>query len=742
MRGRTFIVALMAVLFTPMLHAQPGRRRALLIGINDYSASRLPILQRGMSDRAWSNLDGTVNDVDIMRDLLITLYGFKRADILTLTDQQATRDAILRALKQHLLATAQNGDVVFFYFSGHGSQVRNSRSNEIDQLDESLVPANSRCGAKDIRDKELLPFFNGILDRGARLTIVLDTCHSGSGARGLDGGLRYRAIKPDLRDVADPSIGLRPEQRGALILSAAQDFDLAFEMLAERGTIRGAFTWALARALRDAEGGEPASDTFLRARARLHAERPAQDPVIAGGADARRSPFLGVRLDRRNHREVIAVVKATGVGTYLLEGGWASGVTIGSELRFLGDLSGHDDVILEVTSLLGVAHSIACVRRGAALLHPGALLELVTWAAPAGPPLRVWISHAQHDVLAVAGALHDEAAHRGIRWIDDPTDVSPTHLIRWHDDAWELVTDGHQSRSARASLDGVSAGASLFVQIPVLPQLMDAIGSIDGVELTSSPQTADYVLAGRFAQNHIEYAWVRPFVTASDRARSVLPLRTAWTAANDAIALREGLVRLRRVQGWHELRSPAASGSHYRLAVRRTDDGVLVEDGKLVGKNRYRLALREREPTADPLFSRYVYLFVIDSDGTSVLLFPAPENGPVENLLPFTPTPGQPLRKAPVEIPLVGTRPFVVGEPYGLDTYFLLFTDEQLPNLASLEWRGVRGPRSAARNHPLEDLLALTLTGGRSPDEPIRTPPNWSIEKAVFESVPPRRSAR
>ena len=43
-------------------------------------------------------------------------------------------------------------------------------------------------------------------------------------------------------------------------MSAAQDFDLAFETLDDQKKIRGAFTWALARAMRDADPGEPASE--------------------------------------------------------------------------------------------------------------------------------------------------------------------------------------------------------------------------------------------------------------------------------------------------------------------------------------------------------------------------------------------------------------------------------------------------------------------------------------------------
>src|SRR5436309_10620517 len=272
MSARTWIAVVL--LLGGALEIQAAGRHALLIGINDYSASHLPAIPgRSVPERDVPNLDGAVNDVQIMRDLLVTLHGFNASDIGILTDQTATRSAIFRELGQRLVESTRSGDVVFFYFSGHGSQVRNSRSREADRLDESILPADSRRGAPDIRDKELLAIFNAILDRGARLTIVLDTCHSGSGARGLDGGLHYRGVSPDLRDVADPFDAPAPERRGALVLSAAQDFDLAFETLDDSGKIRGAFTWALARAMRDADAGEPASETFLRAAARLHAER-------------------------------------------------------------------------------------------------------------------------------------------------------------------------------------------------------------------------------------------------------------------------------------------------------------------------------------------------------------------------------------------------------------------------------------------------------------------------------------
>src|SRR3954454_20643545 len=240
------------------LHAGAApHRRALLVGINDYTASTLAARPRGVPapGRGWPNLGGAVNDVEIMRDMLVAAYGFDRNDIVTLTDQAATRDAILRGIDQHLVNPAAKDDVILFYYAGHGSQVRNSLSDERDKLDESLVPADSRAGAPDIRDKELRMLFNRILDHGARLTVILDNCHSSSGARGLGTGARPRGVKPDLRDVADGVNVPRPESRGALVLAAAQDVDTAWEMRDSEGKFHGAFSWAWMRAMRDSASG-------------------------------------------------------------------------------------------------------------------------------------------------------------------------------------------------------------------------------------------------------------------------------------------------------------------------------------------------------------------------------------------------------------------------------------------------------------------------------------------------------
>lgn len=733
----SFRMWIAAAILTAAVSPAQAARRALLVGINDYSASRLPAAANAVRPHEVPDLDGAVNDVVMMRDLLVALYGFSHSDVTVLTDQQASRDAILRALDTRLVAPTQKGDTVVFYFSGHGSQVRNSLSKEADRLDESVLPADSRRGARDIRDKELLAIFTRILDRGARLTVILDTCHSGSGARGLDGGLRHRGVEPDLRDVADPFDAPAPESRGALVLTAAHDFDLAFEMRDEHGNIRGAFSWALARAMRDADCGESTRETFLRAQARLHAERPAQEPVLAGDDTALHAPLFGLRTDRREQRAIIAVQRATGPATYRLEGGWASGITVGSELR----LPHRPEVRLQVRELLGVGHAVAELTAGNARLLPGTLLEIETWAAPPTPPLRLWAPRAPNALTAAAEMLRGEAERRGICWIDDPTVTTPAHLLRWRGE-WELVTQGRSSRvGTGAPLGSVPSGSSLFVQLPVTEDVFRSLRGINGVDLVPDPENADYILAGRLRRGRIEYACVRPFVTEAERARSVLPVRTAWTAAAQSAALRELVVRLRIVHSWQDLRSPAGSSWPYALAVRGEGDGMLMEDGPLIGNEHYKLVLRRRPlPDSHPVYARYLYVFVVASDGSSTLLFPPPPLGSVENVLPVTQEPGRPIENPPDEIALTKA-PFVVGKPYGIDTYFLLSTDEPLPSLDGLKWRGVRAPNDR-RTSALEELLAEVRTGKRSASDSIRTPANWTIDKVTFEAVPPRRSER
>jgi uncharacterized caspase-like protein len=723
----TIIITL--ALFAPLAIAAP-RRSALLIGINDYTASRLTAIRAAAPGRDWPNLSGAVNDTAAMHEILVLLHGFDGSDIVTLNDQSATRSAILAAANT-LAAQVSKDDIVFFYFAGHGSQVRNSRSDEPDKLDESIVPADSIRGAPDIRDKELRRIFNAILDRGARLTVMIDACHSGSGARGLLTLARPRGIRPDLRDVADGSAdGSRPENRGAVVISAAHDDEEAREARDDRQTMHGAFTWAWMRAMRDAAADEPAMETFTRAQARLRAEMPFQNPVLAANAEQRLSPFLGADERVRAARTVFAVERVRD-GTALISGGWAQGVTVGSELRVAGD---NSQPPLTVTTLLGLGRCEARVP-AAAHVRSGMLLELAGWAAPPPRPLRVAIPRADTDVAAFARRAAKIAAERGLKWVVDPTVRTPEQLLRRAGSRWELLdASGHASSHASdgdalQALGRLHRGTSLFVQLPATSMLAAQIAGPAVIEVVGNAEEADYALAGHFVRNRVEYAWVRPNARRSDRRASGLPLRTTWTASagDTALVLRNRALRLHKIEAWNLLESPPEGRWPYRLALRGQRDQQLVADGGTVaGNDAYALELRAASPAVVRAGRRHVYVFTIDSYGQSMLLFPV--SGSVENHFPLAGA-----TRPPQVIPL-GAK-FEVAPPYGVDTYILLTTDEPLPNPWILQWDGVRGPMPAATT-ALERLLLLTSSTERSAG--VLTPATWSIERIVIESVRPR----
>ncbi|MGY4346625.1 hypothetical protein ACVWXM_003092 [Bradyrhizobium sp. GM7.3] len=81
------------------------RRRAVLVGINDYHG-------------AANNLPSSVNDVNAFEEVLKKQYGF--ANIVRLVDSEATVGNVTAALRE-LFADVSPDDRLVFFFSGHGT---------------------------------------------------------------------------------------------------------------------------------------------------------------------------------------------------------------------------------------------------------------------------------------------------------------------------------------------------------------------------------------------------------------------------------------------------------------------------------------------------------------------------------------------------------------------------------------------------------------------------------------------
>ncbi|MBK6822955.1 MAG: caspase family protein [Saprospiraceae bacterium] len=116
----------LTLLITSLL-GQGQAKKALLIGVGNYPETG-----------GWASIN-SANDIKLIKTALES-QGFKAEHIAEISDSKATRQGILAAIKNDLLPKVKAGDMVYFQFSGHGQQRPDKDGDEIDGLDECIVP--------------------------------------------------------------------------------------------------------------------------------------------------------------------------------------------------------------------------------------------------------------------------------------------------------------------------------------------------------------------------------------------------------------------------------------------------------------------------------------------------------------------------------------------------------------------------------------------------------------------------
>jgi hypothetical protein len=266
-------------------------RRALLIGINRYPFFR-PEYQ----------LRGCINDVALLREFLLEAWNFPAGSIRELLDEAATVEAIRRELA-FLGEQASEGSWIVIYFSGHGSRRPDARADratssttcragdELDGWDETWVPHDSGRApypSCDLVDDEIRGHLKAILDRGAGVMFVADSCRSGTVYRDpFEVGTQIRQVPPDERRPDSfpdfPRID-RTElfATGRLhTLCACYDHQFAIE-LETSGKVHGAFTYNLVRTLATLPSGATFADLRERMQLRLQSGFSNQWPRFEG----------------------------------------------------------------------------------------------------------------------------------------------------------------------------------------------------------------------------------------------------------------------------------------------------------------------------------------------------------------------------------------------------------------------------------------------------------------------------
>lgn len=281
---------------------------ALLVGINDYPA---PV----------PKLRGCVNDIARVETFLTTRLDptSHTLNLLKLTNQEATRQAVIDGFRGHL-GRARANDIVLFYFAGHGAQEAvpiEMQRTEPDDRSETLVCYDSRtANSRDLTDKELAHLIGEVAEHAPHILVVLDCCHSGSGTRNAANTYAVRSAPPDMRPRAlssllfaentAPASDVPSGQRTRslrqvevkikhgrhVLFSACHEREEAHELTAE-GEPRGAFSYYLLHALSNASSFPSYRDLFKRAESAVRARFTRQTPQLeATHNEDLNTPFL------------------------------------------------------------------------------------------------------------------------------------------------------------------------------------------------------------------------------------------------------------------------------------------------------------------------------------------------------------------------------------------------------------------------------------------------------------------
>lgn len=125
-----------------------------------------------------SKLGGCINDVNCLEEFLSGRgYVVKRYTDDTIEDKP-TKNLIMRTLKETVLSLVK-GDTLFIGFSGHGSQISDTSKDEIDGLDECIVPCDYQKTGM-ITDDQLGDIIKSATE-DTKIFGLFDCCHSGTG---------------------------------------------------------------------------------------------------------------------------------------------------------------------------------------------------------------------------------------------------------------------------------------------------------------------------------------------------------------------------------------------------------------------------------------------------------------------------------------------------------------------------------------------------------------------------------
>ncbi len=234
---RTVVFDRAAVAVAPPAPAPPSHEQwAVIIGIGRYDNAAIPTLRY------------TVADAELVYQVLTTTGGFKKDNVLLLTDtteRKPTLRNIKYALGTFLARSARKNDTVLMFYAGHGAPEVDQRGLERDGLSKYLVPSDADPDdlfSTALPMDDLQTIFARI--ESERVVAFLDACYSGAA-----GGRTFASKKTRAGHVDDLFLERLTRSKGRAIITASRPAEVSVELPELE---HGIFTYYLVQALRGA----------------------------------------------------------------------------------------------------------------------------------------------------------------------------------------------------------------------------------------------------------------------------------------------------------------------------------------------------------------------------------------------------------------------------------------------------------------------------------------------------------
>lgn len=248
-------------------------KRALLFAINNYQGD--------------GDLNGCINDqINICHKLVEENFGFY---IQNFRDSEVTWRNFVDKLTD-LVKSAAPGDELLVHYSGHGTQVLDKSGDESDGYDEALYLYD-----KPLTDDTLNEILSNLKD-GVNLTIMLDSCFSGTGTRNTT-KRKFKRYDVDFGNdkvlVRKKSI-LRSNMKWILMSGCAENQTSADAYIG--GTYNGAFSYFAVKAL---QCGISYKEWHKRIRKNLPSGMYDQIPQLEGNSELFQRGVFGSQLKKK-----------------------------------------------------------------------------------------------------------------------------------------------------------------------------------------------------------------------------------------------------------------------------------------------------------------------------------------------------------------------------------------------------------------------------------------------------------